>query len=112
MLIIGLPPLMEGTAPNSIVVSAKRIKTDLKPKRGFALCIPIWPAVFYEDDQINPRFEELMDRLARKNGWFVPVTTLLNHIQEQRGSINLSKAQRSKLERRWLLDKVTAVLGS
>ena len=60
---------------------------------------------FWTDGRLNPRFEELMTRLAARNGWFVPVTTLLDYLVEYRGLSVLSDAQRRRLEWRWLLSK-------
>jgi len=61
---------------------------------------------FVEDGVLSARFVELMRRLSRMNGWFVPVSTLLDHIQSCRGVSSLSDEQRRRLERRWLWEKV------
>jgi hypothetical protein len=54
---------------------------------------------------LNARFKSLMERLASKNGWFVPVATLLDFLGERRGRTVLTAAQRRDLEWRWLLSK-------
>lgn len=36
---------------------------------------------FVEDGRLNPRFESLMRRLAGMPGWFVPASTLLDHLR-------------------------------
>ncbi len=61
---------------------------------------------FYTDGKLNPRFKELMKRLSKLNGWFVPVSTLLDYIIEQRGEYTLTDRDRNKLERKWLLHKI------
>jgi hypothetical protein len=59
------------------------------------------------DGGLDPRFRERMTRLARRNGWFVPVSELLDYLLGQRGGeARLTAAQRRQLERRWLLHKV------
>jgi hypothetical protein len=59
------------------------------------------------DGKLNPRFVESMTCLARRNGWFVPVSQLLDYLLAQRnGQSVLQAAQRRELERRWLLHKV------
>jgi hypothetical protein len=58
------------------------------------------------DDGPDRRFGQLMERLSRKNGWFVPVTTLLDHIAASRGVTVITNRQRDRLERRWLLSKI------
>ena len=65
---------------------------------------------FADGAQANPRFSSLIERLARKNGWFVPVTTLLDFLLDQHGPTVITPAQRRGLERRWLLSKLR--LGS
>jgi len=61
---------------------------------------------FCEGGELNPRFRQLMKRLSRKNGWFVPVRTLLDYLLQKKGRIEITPAQRSALEWRWLLHKV------
>lgn len=61
---------------------------------------------FAADGSLHPRFRELMTRLSRKNGWFVPVATLLDHLRQRRPDITLTGHQRRTLERRWLWEKL------
>jgi hypothetical protein len=63
-------------------------------------------AGFVNDGRLDPRFQELMERLARKNGWFVPVTTLLDLLAPADGPTIISAGQRRDLERRWLWSKI------
>jgi hypothetical protein len=61
---------------------------------------------FVERGTFVRRFEHLMRRLSDKNGWFVPVSALLDHLQSQRGLTHLQSGQRRHLETRWLREKV------
>jgi hypothetical protein len=61
---------------------------------------------FSEGKAINPRFEQLMRRLSQKNGWFVPVATLLDFLLERQGHREITRAQRRYLEWKWLLEKL------
>jgi hypothetical protein len=61
---------------------------------------------FLENGRLNTRFRFLIERLAAKNGWFVPIHTLLEHLVEQRGPTSINAAQRRLLERRWLRHKI------
>lgn len=45
-------------------------------------------------------------RLSRLNGWFVPVSTLLDHLRRQRDQIVIAGRERQALERRWLWEKM------
>jgi hypothetical protein len=61
---------------------------------------------FYANGRLDPRFRALMERLSRRPGWFVPVSTLLDYIQEKRGKVTLNAAQRRAMELKWLMHKV------
>lgn len=61
---------------------------------------------FWRGGALDPRFRSLMERLAARNGWFVPVSTLLDYLVEQRGITVLAARQRRALERRWLRSKI------
>lgn len=52
------------------------------------------------------RFKQLMERLAQKKGWFVPTATLLDFLRDQRGHRVITPRERSRLERRWLTQKL------
>jgi hypothetical protein len=45
---------------------------------------------FYENGRLNTRFETLMKRLSRKNGWFVPVSELLDYLVKLKGPHTLT----------------------
>jgi hypothetical protein len=61
---------------------------------------------FVHDGRLNPEFRRLMERLARKNGWFVPVSTLLDFLLAAKGPVTLEDPMRSSLEIRWLREKI------
>lgn len=67
---------------------------------------------FQEGGRLEPRFEALIRRLAAKNGWYVPVGTLLDYLAERRGLTTLTTAQRRDLEWRWLRGRVLAARAS
>jgi len=66
---------------------------------------------FQEKGRVNGRFKVLMERLSKMNGWFVPVHTLLDFILQVRGDHDITLAERSALERRWLWHKVVHTRG-
>ena len=61
---------------------------------------------FCVDGKLNPRFQELMRRLSKKNGWFVPVSTLLDRLLSIRQWHDITPRERRRLERRWLCEKI------
>jgi hypothetical protein len=61
---------------------------------------------FFEHGRLDPTFRRLMERLAKKDGWFVPTSTVLDHLRARNGGHRISAAERTALEGRWLFEKV------
>lgn len=61
---------------------------------------------YFEGGRLNQRFRSLIERLSAKNGWFVPVTTLLDFLRLSKVQAAITAEQRARLERRWLLHKI------
>jgi hypothetical protein len=61
---------------------------------------------FVANGKLRPEFRYLMERLRKKNGWFVPASAILDHIAAQRGVFTLDDRTRRSLEWRWLGEKV------
>lgn len=61
---------------------------------------------YVDGGAVHPRMAALLTRLSRKNGWFVPVSTLLDYLRQQRGERAISDGQRRVLEGRWLRGKL------
>jgi hypothetical protein len=59
---------------------------------------------------IDPRFRELITRLSRKNGWFVPVSKLLDYLGSGTSPGKprrvITSSEREILEWRWLMHKI------
>jgi hypothetical protein len=92
------------TAFNSRLSEAEQDR--LEAEGGACIMYTHFASGFWRDGELDPRFRELMVRLTRMNGWFVPVTTLLDHLVERRGLTILAPTQRRALERRWLRSKI------
>jgi hypothetical protein len=60
---------------------------------------------FVQDGVLHPGFERLMRRLARKNGWFVPVGVLLDQRVIERTSSIIPTRELQFMELRWLLSR-------
>jgi hypothetical protein len=58
--------------------------------------------------ELDSRFVRVMRRVSALGGWFVPVTTLLDHLLAATGpdTHTLTDRERSRLERLWLAHKV------
>jgi hypothetical protein len=61
---------------------------------------------FQQDGRLKPRFRELMVRLSKKNGWFVPVQQVLDYMLSVKGGHVLTSKERARLERQWIVDRV------
>lgn len=61
---------------------------------------------FVENGILNPVFRRQMERLSKRNGWFVPVSTLLDFLMSKSGPVTIGDRQRRSLERRWLMHKI------
>ena len=61
---------------------------------------------FVENGSLNPRFRTLIERLSKKNGWFVPISTLLDFLGSRNSAVAITPAERQSLERKWLLHKI------
>ena len=97
----------EGPRLDSFLETVSEANQDRLEKEGGACIMYAHLACgFFENGKVNARFNTLMERLSRKDGWFVPVGTLLDHIRSQRGEHVLTDAERMSLERRWLLHKL------
>ncbi|MDQ2944803.1 MAG: hypothetical protein M3Y27_02470 [Acidobacteriota bacterium] len=60
----------------------------------------------YYDGALDKRFISLMERLAKRPGWFVPVGPVLDFMRSQEAPVILNDGLRAKLERRWLWHKI------
>jgi len=96
----------EGASAARFVATIAEPQQDrLEAEGGACIMYTHFGKGFVEDGRILPRFAELMRRLAAKDGWFVPVSTLLAHLEAVRGKHILSPSERRRLEWRWLSEK-------
>ncbi len=66
---------------------------------------------FASAGKVDPRTEQLLRRLASRNGWFVPVCDLLDFLREERKTAKISAGEFVSMEKQWIRDKV-ALLGA
>lgn len=64
------------------------------------------------DGRLDPEVEGVLDYLARKPGWFVPVSTLLDHLLEVQTERELGARELFRLELRFICDRLASRLGS
>ena len=78
----------------------------LEEEGGACIMYTHFGSRFINDGQMQPLFKQRMERLSKKNGWFVPVSTLLDYLLSVKGQHVLSDRERSHLERTWLRDQI------
>jgi hypothetical protein len=97
----------EGPDVDTFVAALAPDRLDrLAAAGGACIMYTHFGAGFAPDGRLDPRFERVMRDVAARDGWFVPATTLLDHLAAQRGVHVLDRFERASLERRWLLHKV------
>ncbi len=67
---------------------------------------------FVRDEVLDSNFVRLMTALSRRNGWFVPASTILDHLKEQPGWTGEPTALAlQKLQLRWFVDNLRTNRG-
>ena len=61
---------------------------------------------FCKNGKLSENFKKQMYRLSKKDGWFVPTTTLLEFLNKKNKIKIINNQQRKNLEWKWLLDKI------
>ena len=85
---------------------SERNQDRLEQEGGACIMYTHFGHGYVRDGVLDERFRQLMTRLSRKNGWFVPVSTLLDHLHQDAGYVTLTDQARRSLEKRWLWEKV------
>jgi hypothetical protein len=93
-------------APSFIKTLSERNQDKLQAERGASIMYTHFGHGFVRNGQLNPEFRRLMERIAKKPGWFVPVSTLLEFLKAKNGTTVLDGRVRRSLETRWLWEKL------
>lgn len=97
----------EGSKAASFLKTIADANQDrLEEERGASIMYTHFGHGFVQNGQLDSEFRRLMERLARKKAWFVPVAGLLKHLRAQHGDTVLDEARRRKLEAHWLWEKL------
>ncbi len=80
---------------------------QLEAQGGCCIMYTHFAKGFWEDGTLNPAFRAVMEKLSKRNGWFVPVGVLLDYLKQRRGGTHqLTPSERRSLEYRWMFDKL------
>ena len=74
---------------------------------GLCIAYVHFGAGFYRDGEFDQHFLEITNYIAEQNGWFAPVSQLLDHLRngEDAHRREISAHSRLQLELRWMFDK-------
>ncbi len=79
----------------------------LADQRGACILYTHLGKGFYKNGRLNEAFVATVRHLSRMNGWFVPVSTLLDYLaRQQTGPKVISADELGAMENRWLLDQL------
>jgi hypothetical protein len=90
---------------------SERNQERLKNEGGACIMYAHLAKGFVVNGNINKRFEVLLQRISRMNGWFVPVHVLLDFMLRVKDNQIIAPTERARLERRWLWHKIAHVGG-
>ncbi len=78
----------------------------LEKEGGVCIVYTHFAFQFVKDGRINPETKKLLEALSKRNGWFVPVTQLLDYLKEQRKDFIIPKSELRKMEWRWFFEQI------
>jgi hypothetical protein len=78
----------------------------LETEAGVCIVYTHFACGFVEEGRVLPRVKALLRRLAAKNGWFVPVSTLLDFLRERHQTLSIPAGEITAMECRWLSDRL------
>jgi len=74
----------------------------LEREGGVCILYTHFGAGFVRAGALDPEFRRLVERLSLRDGWFVPVTELLDHLRTQGGGGEIAPRDLAAMERRWI----------
>ena len=97
----------EGGNVRSFTTTLSEVNQDrLAAEGGACILYTHLGAGFCDRGQVQPRVRLLLERLSGLNGWFVPVSTLLDYLRGAEGPRQINDRERRQLEIRWLWEKI------
>jgi hypothetical protein len=83
----------------------------LEAEGGVCIMYVHFACGFVTRGAVDTRVERLLRRLATRDGWFVPVSTLLDFLREERKTSIISAAELCSMEQRWAFEKAVLFAG-
>jgi len=77
----------------------------LEKENGVCIVYTHFANGFIKNNEVNQETKRLLVYLSEKNGWFVPISTLLDFLKNQRKEKNISKRELKKMDYKWFFFK-------
>jgi hypothetical protein len=95
-----------GTVESCCRLLREENQDRLEAQGGVCIVYTHFAKGFSAEGAVQPEFERLVRRLAGKNGWFVPVGTLLDHLSGGAQAPVIPARELRRMEGRWLRGKL------
>jgi hypothetical protein len=93
-------------APAFLKTLADANQDRLEAEGGACIMYTHFGHGYVRGGRLTPEFRRTMERLAHKNGWFVPISELLDFLASTKGVTTLNNTIRGRMETRWLWEKL------
>jgi hypothetical protein len=96
----------EGADVNSFCeMTCEANQERLEAEGGVCIMYTHFACGFVNEGQVDPRVRQRLRALTKRNGWFVPVSVLLDHLRNEHSGCVIPRAELASMERRWAFDK-------
>jgi hypothetical protein len=85
---------------------SEKNQDSLVQEGGACIVYTHFASGFYKSGKLDQRFKELIYRISKLDGWFAPVSSLLDYLLEIPGRPQFTPRIRRKLERKWIIKKI------
>ncbi|MCX5671448.1 MAG: hypothetical protein NTU94_09045 [Planctomycetota bacterium] len=79
---------------------------QLEDERGVCILYAHLACGFAREGAVDPRVRQRLGRLASRNGWFVPVSELLDYLGRHGGGCTATRRELASMEWRWMQEKL------
>lgn len=84
----------------------ERQQAQLESEQGLAILYTHVASGFVTDGNVEPAVRSALERMSQRDGWFAPVSTIMDYLVEYQGLHTLTDTERSQLEWTWLCDQI------
>jgi hypothetical protein len=99
----------EGADVNSFCdMTCESNQERLEAEGGVCIMYTHFACGFASAGKVDVRVRQRLQALSKRNGWFVPVSILLDHLRGEHNGCVIPTAELASMERQWVLDRVRA----